>query len=61
MSPGTRLLAPLMNEIQQVRRRGGAVIWFTEHAAHAREASLSADRHRELDDTHLIDLKPKLR
>jgi phospholipid/cholesterol/gamma-HCH transport system ATP-binding protein len=50
------LLTPLMNAIQQVRRRGGAVIWFTEHASHVREASLSADRQRELVDTHLIDV-----
>lgn len=55
------LLAPLMNAIQQVRRRGGAVIWFTEHASHAEEASLSANRHRELVDTHLIDLEPDRR
>ena len=51
------LLVPLINAIQQVRRRGGAVLWFTEHASHAAEASLSADRHRELVDTQLIDLK----
>jgi phospholipid/cholesterol/gamma-HCH transport system ATP-binding protein len=50
------LLLPLMSAIQQLRRRGGAVVWFTEHASHAREASLCADRHRELVDTHLIDL-----
>jgi phospholipid/cholesterol/gamma-HCH transport system ATP-binding protein len=50
------LLVPLMNAIQQVRRRGGSVLWFTEHASHAAEASLSADRRRELVDTHLIDL-----
>jgi phospholipid/cholesterol/gamma-HCH transport system ATP-binding protein len=55
------MLAPLMNAIQQVRRRGGAVIWFTEHASHATEGSLSADRHRELADTHMIDLQPDRR
>lgn len=55
------LLAPLMNAIQQVRRRGGAVIWFTEYASHALEASVSAERHRELIDTQLIDRKPKRR
>jgi len=51
------LLVPLMNAVQHVRRRGGSVIWFTEHASHAVEASLSADHHRELVDTHLIDRK----
>jgi phospholipid/cholesterol/gamma-HCH transport system ATP-binding protein len=55
------LLVPLMNAIQQVRRRGGSVIWFTEHASHALEASLSADHQCELVDTHLIDLKPNRR
>jgi phospholipid/cholesterol/gamma-HCH transport system ATP-binding protein len=55
------LLMPLMNAIQQVRRRGGSVIWFTEHASHATEASLSADHQRELIDTHLIDMKPNRR
>lgn len=55
------LLVSLLNAIQQVRRRGGAVIWFTEHVSHAMEASLSADRHRELVDTQLIDLKPNRR
>lgn len=55
------LLVPLMNAIQQVRRRGGAVLWFTEHPSHAAEASLCADRHRELVDTHLIDLEPERR
>ena len=53
------LLEPLMNAIQQVRRRGGAVIWFTEHASHVREAGLAADRQRELVDAHLIDVKVK--
>ncbi|MPZ44528.1 MAG: organic solvent ABC transporter ATP-binding protein [Betaproteobacteria bacterium] len=51
------LLLPLMNAIQQMRRRGGSVIWFTEHGLHAMEASLTADRHCELVDAHLIDLK----
>jgi phospholipid/cholesterol/gamma-HCH transport system ATP-binding protein len=53
------LLLPLMNAIQQVRRRGGSVLWFTEHALHATEASLTAERQRELVDSHLIDLKLK--
>jgi phospholipid/cholesterol/gamma-HCH transport system ATP-binding protein len=52
------MLVPLIHAIQQVRRRGGSVLWFTEHAAHAVEASLSADRHRQLVDTQMIDLKP---
>jgi phospholipid/cholesterol/gamma-HCH transport system ATP-binding protein len=51
------LLVPLMKAIQQVRRHGGSVLLFTEHASHAAEASLSADRHRELVDTQLIDLR----
>jgi phospholipid/cholesterol/gamma-HCH transport system ATP-binding protein len=55
------LLVPLLNAIQHVRRRGGSVLWFTEHGSHALEASLSADRQRELVDTHLIDLKPSRR
>jgi len=54
----SELLVPLLNAVQQVRRRGGAVLWFTEHAAHAAEVALSADRRRELVDAHLIDLEP---
>jgi len=52
------MLLPLMHAIQQLRRRGGAVLWFTEHRSHAREASLTADHHLELVDTHLIDFEP---
>jgi phospholipid/cholesterol/gamma-HCH transport system ATP-binding protein len=55
------LLLPLMNAIQQMRRRGGSVLWFTEHASHAAEASLTADHQLELVDSHLIDLQPKRR
>ncbi len=51
------MLLALMNAIQQSRRRGAAVLWFTEHPSHAVEAGLTADRHRELVDTHLIDLE----
>jgi phospholipid/cholesterol/gamma-HCH transport system ATP-binding protein len=52
------LLVPLMNAIQQVRRRGGSVLWFTEHMAHVRDASLAADRYCELVDTRLVDVVP---
>ena len=50
------LLLPLIDAIQQLRRRGGAAIWFTEHPLHAAEAGLTADRRFELVDTHLIEL-----
>jgi hypothetical protein len=52
------LLVPLMNAIQQVRRRGGSVLWFTEHIAHVMDASLAADRYCQLVDTRLVDFKP---
>ena len=52
----TDLLLPLIDAIQQLRRRGGAAIWFTEHPLHATEAGLTADRSFELVDTHLIEM-----
>lgn len=41
------LLSPLIDAIQQVRRRRGAVIWLTEHEALLRDHGIPADhRHR---------------
>jgi phospholipid/cholesterol/gamma-HCH transport system ATP-binding protein len=50
------LLVPLMNAIQQVRRRRGAVLWFTEHLSQVTDPGLSADRRSQLVDTELIEL-----
>jgi len=51
------LLAPMMNAIQQVRWRQGAVIWFTEHLAHLRDASIPADRRCLLAGTRLREVE----
>lgn len=51
------LLASMMNAIQQVRRRGGSVIWFTEHMAHLTDASIPADRRFRLVGAQLLDLE----
>jgi phospholipid/cholesterol/gamma-HCH transport system ATP-binding protein len=50
------LLTPMMNAIQQVRRRGGSVIWFTEHSAHLVDASIPASRRYRLVGAQLVDL-----
>jgi phospholipid/cholesterol/gamma-HCH transport system ATP-binding protein len=51
------LLEPMMNAIQQVRRRGGSVIWFTEHTAHLADASIPASRRYRLVGAQLLDLE----
>ena len=51
------LLASMMNAIQQVRRRGGSVIWFTEHMAHLTDASIPADRRFRLVGAQLLDVE----
>jgi phospholipid/cholesterol/gamma-HCH transport system ATP-binding protein len=51
------LLVPLMNAIQQVRRRGGAVLWFTEHLSQVTDLGVCANRRCELVGTGLVDLE----
>jgi len=50
------LLPPLVDAIQEVRRRGGAVIWFTLRRAVFDDRSISADRRYRVTGTHLLDL-----
>jgi phospholipid/cholesterol/gamma-HCH transport system ATP-binding protein len=52
------LLTPLMNAIQQVRRRDGAVIWFTEHMANVTDPSIPADGRYRLVGAHLLAARP---
>jgi phospholipid/cholesterol/gamma-HCH transport system ATP-binding protein len=50
------LLSPMMNAIQQVRQRKGAVIWFTEHLALVTDISIPADRRYQIAGSQLLDL-----
>lgn len=51
------LLPALMHEIQQVRRRNGAVIWFTEHLSVFSDPSLPAARRHQLVGTQLREVQ----
>ncbi len=50
------LLAPMMNAIQQTRRHGGSVLWFTEHLAHLSDLSIPADCRYRLIGARLLVL-----
>lgn len=52
------MLAPLMIAIQQVRRRGGAVLWFTQHLAIAADHAIPADRRLQIVGAQLQQLGP---
>ena len=47
------LIRPLMESIQQVRRRQGAVIWFTEHLSLMSDRGIPADRRYRIDSNQL--------
>ena len=49
-------LAPLIEAIQQVRRRGGAVLWFTEHRQLAADRGIPADRRHHVVGSQLHPL-----
>ncbi len=51
------LLPPLMAAVQQVRRRGGAVVWFTRNRAVLEQRSIPADRRYHIVGGHLLDLE----
>ncbi|MCB1784620.1 MAG: hypothetical protein H6953_09420 [Chromatiaceae bacterium] len=50
------MLAPLIEAIQQVRRRGGAVLWFTEHRQLAADRGIPADRRHHVVGSQLHPL-----
>lgn len=54
----SELLSPMMSAIQQVRRRQGAVLWFTEHLALAVDPSIPASRRFQVVGTKLVELQP---
>jgi phospholipid/cholesterol/gamma-HCH transport system ATP-binding protein len=53
------LLPALINAIQQLRRRGGAAIWFTEHLALVRDISIPADRRYQIVGSRLLEVAYK--
>lgn len=53
------LLPPLMAAVQQLRRRGGAVIWFTRNRTVLEQRSIPADRRYHIVGGHLLDLENK--
>lgn len=48
------LIRPLMESIQQVRRRQGAIIWFTEHLSLMSDRGIPADRRYRIDSNQLL-------
>lgn len=50
------LLAPMMNAIQQTRRRGGSVLWFSDHLAHFSDLSIPSSHRYRLVGSRLLDL-----
>ena len=51
------LLSPMMTAIQRVRRRRGAVLWFTEHFDLAVDRSIPADRRLQIVGARLAALR----
>jgi len=51
------LLHPLIDAIQRVRRRGGAVLWFTRSRAVLAEGAIGADRRYRVAGARLLDLE----
>lgn len=48
-------LRPLINEIQQLRRRQGAVIWFTEHTSIIADRGVPASHHHRIVGGRLME------
>jgi phospholipid/cholesterol/gamma-HCH transport system ATP-binding protein len=51
------ILEPMTNAIQQVRRRQGAVVWFTEHESVVADLCLPASRRYRISGGQLLDLE----
>ncbi|MCB1849950.1 MAG: hypothetical protein KDI83_04050 [Gammaproteobacteria bacterium] len=54
VSGDRELIRPLMESIQQVRRRQGAIIWFTEHLSLMSDRGIPADRRYRIDSNQLL-------
>jgi len=52
------LLLPMIDALQQVRRRGGSVIWFSEHMSLVTEPSIPADHRYRIVGGRLLPLRP---
>jgi phospholipid/cholesterol/gamma-HCH transport system ATP-binding protein len=53
-NPDTPLLGPIIGAAQQVRRRGGAVIWFTRHPSIHADPSLPVSQRLSLSGGRLV-------
>ncbi|WP_374683180.1 hypothetical protein [Accumulibacter sp.] len=53
----SRTFAPLINSVQQVRRRRGAIIWFTHQRSLLEEPGISADRRYRIAGSRLLQLE----
>jgi phospholipid/cholesterol/gamma-HCH transport system ATP-binding protein len=53
-NPDTPLLGPIIGAVQQVRRRGGAVIWFTRHPTIHADPSLPVSQRLSLSGGRLV-------
>ncbi|MQM35827.1 MAG: hypothetical protein CRU72_15760 [Candidatus Accumulibacter phosphatis] len=53
----SRTFAPLINAVQQVRRRRGAIIWFTHQRSLLEEPGISADRRYRIAGSRLLLLE----
>lgn len=54
-NPDTPLLGPIIGAVQQVRRRGGAVIWFTRHPSIHADPSLPVSQRLVLSGDRLLE------
>lgn len=53
----SRSFPPLIDAVQQVRRRGGAVLWFTQRRRLLEERGIAADRRYRIAGSRLIQLE----
>jgi phospholipid/cholesterol/gamma-HCH transport system ATP-binding protein len=53
----SRTFPPLINAVQQLRRRGGAIIWFTHKRSLLEEPGISADRRYRIAGSRLLQLE----
>ncbi len=56
-SAEARTLAPLIEAIQQVRRRRGAIIWFTRNRSLLEERGIAPDRRYRIAGSRLLQLE----
>ncbi len=53
----SRSFPPLVNAVQQLRRRRGSIIWFTQQRSLLEEPGISADRRYRIAGSRLLQLE----